>query len=278
MDQIIQNQGLQHITEKILVNLPFEDMMAFQLVNKSTKDILDDPMVWIKKWISKGLSKKNQEKWIKTIKLMSNTNSAMVIILYIKKVLHRNRFVDMPCYIDEKTMQKFSNLTADDENSIRRYFDQACEERDAGSVQICIALVKKPNAKTGNGKSAIHNALSNKYEDIVQVLAPFIGNANDHTYRHGLSYSPIQYEILAGNTEMIKLLAPFCDDYFTVTGNWTLIHLAVWYQQAETIKILAPFMKDPNTPDRSGNTPIQNARSYGMGPNHDVIRILETIQ
>ena len=49
MDKIIQNPGFQLITEKILVNLPFEDIIAFQLVNKSCKKILDDPMVWIKK-------------------------------------------------------------------------------------------------------------------------------------------------------------------------------------------------------------------------------------
>ena len=125
IDQIIQNPGFQLITEKILVNLPFEDIIAFQLVNKSCKKILDDPMVWIKKWISKGLSKKNQGKWIKAIQLTNNPNlmntnwMKINIILYIQKILHWNDDFDIPCYINEKTVEKFSNVNFDDENCIQ---------------------------------------------------------------------------------------------------------------------------------------------------------------
>ena len=125
MDQIIQNPEFQHITVKILVTLSFEDIMAFQLVNKSCKKILDDPMVWIKKWISKGLSKKNQGKWIKAIQLTNNPNlmntnwMKINIILYIQKILHWNDDFDIPCYINEKTVEKFSNVNFDDENCIQ---------------------------------------------------------------------------------------------------------------------------------------------------------------
>ena len=92
MDQIIQNPGFQHLTEKILLNLPFKDVISLQLVNKTLKEILDDPMFWIKKWILKGLSKKNKDDWIKAIQLTKNTKLVKIIILYAKKVLHRNRF------------------------------------------------------------------------------------------------------------------------------------------------------------------------------------------
>ena len=142
MDQIIQNPGFQHITEKILVTLSFEDIIAFQLVNKSCKKILDDPMVWIKKWISKGLSKKNQGKWIKAIQLTNNSNlmntnwMKINIILYIQKILHWNDDFDIPCYINEKTVENFSNINFNDGDSIQRYCDQANAEGDAGSIQI----------------------------------------------------------------------------------------------------------------------------------------------
>ena len=58
--------------------------------------------------------------------------------------------MDMPCYIDEKTVEKFSKFT--DENAFQKYFEEAFElwdaiqKPDAGSIQICIALVKNPNA------------------------------------------------------------------------------------------------------------------------------------
>ena len=67
MDQIIENPGFQHLTEKILLNLPLKDLIHLKLVNKSLKDILDNPMFWIKKWKLKGLSKENRDDWIKAI-------------------------------------------------------------------------------------------------------------------------------------------------------------------------------------------------------------------
>ena len=45
----------------------------------------------------------------------------------------------------------------------------------------------------------------------------------------------------------------------------------------EAIKILAPFMKNPNSPNGFGETPIQYARRF-YGSNQDVIQILETLQ
>ena len=116
MDQTI-NPGFQHVAEKILLNLPFKDLMAFQLVNKSSKEILDiildNPKFWIKYWL-KGLSKKNKADWIKAIHLTKNTNLSKILLLYIKKVLRRDRIVDMPCYINEKIVDKFTDIT--DEN------------------------------------------------------------------------------------------------------------------------------------------------------------------
>ena len=108
MDQIIQNPGFQHIAEKIFLNLNFEDLMACQLMNKSSKQILDNPMFWIKKLMSKGLSKPNQDGWINAIQITKNTKLAEIIALYLKKVLHKNRFIDVPCYIDTNTVERIS--------------------------------------------------------------------------------------------------------------------------------------------------------------------------
>ena len=87
---------------------------------------------------------------------------------------------------------------------------------------------------------------------------------------------PIQFGIIRNNTESIKLLAPFCDDYSY--GTSTLIHMAVLSRNAESIKILAPFMKTPNAPDGDGETPIQMATRSIFGPNHDILKVLQTLQ
>ena len=120
-------------------------------------------------------------------------------------------------------------------------------------------------------------------KDIVQVLAPFIGNANATIeFPHSVvdfppsdRNTPIQHAIMNGHTEIIKLLAPLCHDYNLQETYNTLIHCAVGFGQAEAIKILAPFMKNPNAGD-----PLKFARLIGprIGPNDDVIRILEKLQ
>ena len=292
MDQIIKNPGFQHLTEKFLLNLPFKDVISLQLVNKTLKEILEDPMFWIKKWILKGLSKKNKDDWIKAIQLTKNTKLAKIIILYAKKVLHRNRLVDFSCHIDEKTVDIFSKFT--NEAAFQKYFEEAFEDKDslqifdAGSIQICIPLVKNPNALNGRKPTwygmkmtPMLNAIGNGRNDIVKILAPFIGNANSLLHDDDLRYlSPIQYAIYQKNTESINLLAHFCDhDYnYKFHNGMNLIHFAVIRGNIEAIKILAPFLKNPLAPDDdTGETPTQRAIRI-FGPNHEIVQLLQTFQ
>ena len=50
MDQIINNPGLQHITENILMNLDFKYLKVCQSVNKTFEEILANPIFWLKKF------------------------------------------------------------------------------------------------------------------------------------------------------------------------------------------------------------------------------------
>ena len=52
--RIIENPGLQHIVETIFVNLKYEDLLTCRHINKSTKSILDNPLIWLKKWRIQG--------------------------------------------------------------------------------------------------------------------------------------------------------------------------------------------------------------------------------
>ena len=68
MENIINNPGLQHLTEKILWNLNYEDMEACRLINKSCKQILEDPFFWLRRFIQAGgLSTTNKDDWTKVI-------------------------------------------------------------------------------------------------------------------------------------------------------------------------------------------------------------------
>ena len=53
MEAIINNPGLQNITEMIFFNLNYDDLKACQFINRSTKQILEDPFFWLRKLILK---------------------------------------------------------------------------------------------------------------------------------------------------------------------------------------------------------------------------------
>ena len=72
MENIFNNPGLQHLAENILLNLNFEDLKKCQLINQSASNIIENPMFWLKKLIPYGVSKENQNIWIKFIQSETN--------------------------------------------------------------------------------------------------------------------------------------------------------------------------------------------------------------
>ena len=91
MENIAKNPGLLHIAEKIFLQLNYEDLMAFRLVVdqscKASLDKLMTVMFWFKKWIQRGLSKKNQSDWKRAIHWRRNT--------YLEKMSHFYMFTIM---------------------------------------------------------------------------------------------------------------------------------------------------------------------------------------
>ena len=111
MDQVFNNSGLQHITEIIFLNLDIEKLQVCQCLNKSSKEILKNPIFWLKKW--KGLSKNSKKDWTKAIQLTRNTNLEENVISYIKRAIKIGHIVDVPCYIDENVVEKLTELMSD---------------------------------------------------------------------------------------------------------------------------------------------------------------------
>ena len=67
LESIFNNPGLQHITENIFCNLNNEDLEVCRTVNQSCQEVLDEAMFWLKKFIRRGLSMKEQLDWTKAI-------------------------------------------------------------------------------------------------------------------------------------------------------------------------------------------------------------------
>ena len=72
MEKIVNNPGLQHLAEKVFFNLNVENLKICAQINQSCKQILENPMFWLRKF--ENLSKENQKDWTKIIQLLEGNS------------------------------------------------------------------------------------------------------------------------------------------------------------------------------------------------------------
>ena len=84
MENIINRPGLQHLAEKIFLNLNYANLKKCELINQSACQILNNPMLWIKALSQKGLSEENQKDWIEAIQSETISVNKKHIAAYLK--------------------------------------------------------------------------------------------------------------------------------------------------------------------------------------------------
>ena len=146
MENIINNPGLQHLAENIFLNLNYEDLKKCKLINQSTKEILENPMFWIKKLIPK----ENQKDWIKVIESEKNSEKETAIMSYLLWNLEKEDLVDLPCY-----------TSPDVQDDFRKIIMECCEkwglsDEDTEIVKILAPLTENPNAPDRYGNIPIY--------------------------------------------------------------------------------------------------------------------------
>ena len=73
INTLFNNQGYLHISEKIFLHLNKKSILACRLVNSSWKNIIDNPIFWVKKCDQKGISKDLHNTLIETIKKITDS-------------------------------------------------------------------------------------------------------------------------------------------------------------------------------------------------------------
>ena len=197
MENIIQNPGLQHITEMILLDLDFEDLQTCQPLSKSCQEIIENPMFWLKKMrAQRGLSEKNYHDWAKAIQLARNTNMETNVKLYLQTVIKHGHVVDFPCFIDSDAL----------ENSTGFIFEKALKERNLGVLQILASMERDPNPIVADRpRTTIANAALNGHLNIVKILAPITIDPVSPGY---FGNTPIWFASWRGHIDVLKFLAP----------------------------------------------------------------------
>ena len=178
METII-NPGLQHLAEKIFLNLNGEDLKACQLINQSANQILDNnPMFWLRKCIQKGICKENKEDWFKGVQSELNSNKEKTITLYLKWNFMNIWAGDLPQYTSTIVQYDF----------MEKIYHAVCIGCTK-TITILATLVNNPNAPKNDGKTPIHEAALRGHTEIVKILAPLTDNPNAPHYCFDITVS-----------------------------------------------------------------------------------------
>jgi len=255
LQHFIDNPGLQHLAEDIFVNLNDQDVETCRDVNRSFQQFMDscttNSLFWLKKFIRRGISKKNQMAWTRAIQLTKETNLEKYILSYLKRCEKNIRVVDLPCYIDEDFLK-----------------------RSAKMIRMFLQNLENPNVPDGYGKDTIHScAKLGDLETIkhMALLKVETANAPDRNWK-----TPIYWAALNGHTEIVRILAYLAENPNTTTSDGeTPIYMAASRGHTEIIKILAPLSENPNTPISNGKTPKNVAEEKG---HLEIVQVLESFQ
>ena len=177
MEKILNNPGLQHLTEKIFLNLNSAHLKKCQMINQSARKIFEKPMFWIKKLIRNGLSEENQNDWIKAIQSETNFEKKKNITAYLSWSSKKKNCFDLPCYTKPVAQEDFWN----------RICKAAKHRQRKGYVEmvkILATLTDNPNAPDKHGNTPIYWAAVCGNTEIVKILAPLSDNINASDILH----------------------------------------------------------------------------------------------
>ena len=134
-----------------------------------------------------------------------NTKYEINIVLYIKKVMKRNGFFDIPCYIDVESMKRVDQVTTQskgvDESYKHIIRDFVFPKKDViGCVQLLAPMVETPKIVTGWTSMYLYYEIDHRKLKLIKADNPNEPDSNNN--------SPIAMAIRSGDTEIVKILAP----------------------------------------------------------------------
>ena len=280
MERIINNPGFEDITRNIFMMLNLKDLANCRMVGRSFNGFLENPMFWLKKWIMRGLSKKNQKDWITAIDETKDTELIKIVLLYFKKMLKKREFIDVPCFIDKR--RRSMRSLQGNQKSLEKLYRQAIEDNDMGSLQILVPLMKNPNAifpterisglssfqKICAGRTPIQIAAYLRRPRILEVIAPLSDNLNNpYPEVDDNGFTPIYFAASQGHVEIVEVLAPLVANLNTDCNLEKLnpFGIAIKNGHLNVVKILAPVVDDLNASrsESLGLSTIGLAAVYG---------------
>ena len=225
LGNFINNPGLQHLAENIFSCLNYKDLESCQLVNRSSVSILANPKFWLNKFVQNGMSKENQNNWIKAIQMTKNTDFERNIQFYLKRSIAKGNLVDIPCYIYENTPKKSSDLIKqfgslksilDTYRNDYVYKKTEFQDFTPGCFQV---LAPTETMKYSGDWAFLMEFLAKRANlNMIKVISPLLSNPNACLpmflgTKFESKETPIHYAAWNGHLQIIKFLAPLSDNF-----------------------------------------------------------------
>ena len=250
MEKIVSNPGLQHLAVIIFLNLDVEYLKIVRQISQTCKQILDNPMFWLRKF--RFLSKVSLTNWINIIQSV-NERYKKVITAYMQWNLEKEvEVVDLPCF----WFKKFRNLSRKNQKD---WINVIESERNPGKETAIMSYL-----------------LWHLKQDTLADLPCYSNLAVQDELRERISVSSKKWDSGPSDeedTEIVKILAPLTDNPNAPDEyGATPIFWAAFYGYTEIVKILVPLTDNPNAPNKHGKTPSSVTK------NVEIKRLLETFK
>ena len=241
LQNILNNPGLVHIAENIFGNFTEMDVEVCQGVNQSSKEILNNPMFWLRRF--RNFSKENQKDWIKVLQSVKTSKKEKAIFSHLQWKLNKEG-LGLPCYSTPEVQDDF----------VKKIW-KSCYKIQASDEEV-IQSVK--NSK--NEKAIVSYLQWNLKKDNLVDLPCYNNPDVQDDFRKRILEICMEEELSDEDTEIFKILAPLTDNPNAEYGISTPIFWAARNGHTEIVKILAPLTNNPNAPNKCGMRPSEVAR------------------
>ena len=256
MEQISKTLGLHHIAEDIFKLLDEKTIIDCRLVNNSWKNILDQPMFWLKKLqkLSKIMPENfHYQSWKSLSQELDDDDPILEneFALILSKIYMRKRaLLPLEVVVELATKEeKYSNLA----NFLLVNVELNCK------IDVNIVNKNSKEESTFKGLTPIHLAALNGFTEAVTKLAAKYEEAAKITSIGGMM--PLHCAARNGHLEIVEFLAGFTDNPNSPNndGN-TPLHVAASNGHLNVVKFLYNLTDNPDVPNNNGETPFEMAK------------------